>query len=130
MEVSKLDVPEEVKQDFIDSGIKELNPPQRDAIQSGLMRGEDLVVASPTSSGKTLIAELAMVNQVMKQGKKAVYIVPLKALASEKYQDFSERYTGLDVRMSVGDYDDSGENLETADIIVVTSEKLDSMLRH
>jgi len=62
-----------------------------------------MIVAAPTASGKTFIAELAMVNQAVKQGKKAVYIVPLKALASEKYQDFTERYEDLDVMMSVGD---------------------------
>lgn len=128
--VSDLDIPGDIKQDFLDEGIEKLNPPQRDAVNAGLMDGEDMVVASPTASGKTFIAELAMVNQAVENGKKAVYIVPLKALAAEKYQDFSERYGDLDVRMSVGDYDDSGEGLETADIIVVTSEKLDSMLRH
>ncbi|MFB6190809.1 MAG: DEAD/DEAH box helicase, partial [Candidatus Nanohaloarchaea archaeon] len=130
LKISDLDIPEGICQDFIDEGITELNPPQRDAVGAGLMDGEDMVVASPTASGKTFIAELAMVNQVKKEGKKAVYIVPLKALASEKYQDFSGRYSDLDVRMSVGDYDDSGTGLETADIIVATSEKLDSMLRH
>ncbi|MFB6212997.1 MAG: DEAD/DEAH box helicase [Candidatus Nanohaloarchaea archaeon] len=130
MKVENLEIPDGIKQDFIEEGITDLNPPQRDAVDAGLMDGEDMVVASPTASGKTFIAELAMVNQVKKNDKKAVYIVPLKALASEKYQDFSERYSDLDVRMSVGDYDDSGTGLETADIIVATSEKLDSMLRH
>lgn len=130
MEVEKLEIPGKIRQDFIEEGITELNPPQQDAINAGLLEGEDIVVASPTASGKTLIAELAMVNQVMEEGRKAVYIVPLKALAAEKYNDFSERYDDLEVRMSVGDKDESGDYLDTADIVIATSEKLDSMLRH
>ena len=128
--VENLDIPDRIKEDYIEEGITELNPPQRDAVNSGLMDGSDMIVAAPTASGKTFIAELAMVNQVVKQEKTAVYIVPLKALASEKYQDFSERYENLNVRISVGDLDDEGKGLDNADIIVTTSEKLDSMLRH
>jgi helicase len=130
VKVSDLDLPERIKEDYEASGITELNPPQRDAVSSGLMEGDDMIIASPTASGKTFIAELAIVNQVVQNEKTAVYIVPLKALASEKYEDFSERYEGLDVRISVGDLDDEGKGLENADIVVVTSEKLDSMLRH
>ncbi len=128
--VEDLPIPDGLKQDFMDSGITELNPPQELAVEAGLMEGEDMVVAAPTASGKTFIAELAMVNQVVGNGKTAVYIVPLKALAAEKYQDFSERYGDLEVMMSVGDKDESGDYLENADIVIVTSEKLDSMLRH
>ncbi|MFB6158933.1 MAG: DEAD/DEAH box helicase [Candidatus Nanohalobium sp.] len=130
MKVENLEIPERIRQEYIKEGITELNPPQEMAVSQGLMDGEDMIVASPTASGKTFIAELAMVNQVVENGKTAVYIVPLKALASEKYEDFSERYEGLDVRISVGDLDDEGKGLETADIVVVTSEKLDSILRH
>ncbi len=130
MKVEKLEIPENIRQDYIDSGITELNPPQRKAVEAGLMEGEDMIVASPTASGKTFIAELAMVNQVIKKGGTAVYIVPLKALASEKYEDFTERYEELNVSISVGDLDDEGDYLENSDIVVTTSEKLDSMLRH
>jgi helicase len=130
MKVSDLDLPERIKHDYIDEGITELNPPQRDAVDAGLLEGEDMIVASPTASGKTFIAELAMVEKAVKEGKTAVYVVPLKALASEKYEDFSDRYEDLNVKISVGDLDDAGEYLENADVVVVTSEKLDSMLRH
>ena len=130
LKVSDLDIPDYLKEDYIESGITELNPPQEKAVDAGLMEGKDMVVASPTASGKTFIAELAMANKAVDKGKTAVYIVPLKALAAEKYQDFSERYEDLDVMMSVGDKDESGDYLETADIVIVTSEKLDSMLRH
>ncbi|MFB6182481.1 MAG: DEAD/DEAH box helicase, partial [Candidatus Nanohaloarchaea archaeon] len=99
-------------------------------MNSGLLDGEDMIIASPTASGKTLIAELAMINKTVKKDETAIYIVPLKSLASEKFQDFKERFEDQKVHISVGDLDDSGEGHETADIVVVTSEKLDSMLRH
>jgi len=130
MKLENLDLPEKIKQDYLDSGIEVLNPPQQKAVENGLMEEEDLIIASPTASGKTFIAELGIVNQVVKNKGKAVYIVPLKALASEKYEDFTERYEDLNVMMSVGDKDESGDYLETADIVIVTSEKLDSLLRH
>ncbi len=130
MKVENLDLPEGPKKSYQEAGITELNPPQRKAVDAGLLEGRDMVVASPTASGKTLIAEMAMVKNVVENNRKAVYIVPLKALGAEKYQDFSERYPDLDVRLSIGDLDDAGEGLETADIVVATSEKLDSMLRH
>lgn len=130
VKVENLPIPKHLKEDYISSGITDLNPPQELAVDSGLLEGDDMIVASPTASGKTFIAELAMVNQVIQEEKTAVYIVPLKALAAEKYQDFSERYSDLNVMMSVGDKDETGEYLETADIVIVTSEKLDSMLRH
>lgn len=130
MDVESLEIPGKIRDKFLSEGITELNPPQQDAIEGGLLDGEDMVVASPTASGKTLIAEIGIARQVIEEDKKAVYIVPLKALASEKYEDFSERFENQDVRMAVGDYDDSEDSLETADIVVATSEKLDSMLRH
>ena len=130
VKVGNLDIPRDLRQSYIDEGIIELNPPQRDAVGAGLMEEKDMIVAAPTASGKTFIAELAIVNQVINNERIAVYIVPLKALASEKYMDFSERYDDLNVKMSVGDMDDAGEGMETADIVIVTSERLDSMLRH
>ena len=130
MKLENLDIPEELKQDYIDEGITDLNPPQEAAVNAGLMKGEDMIVAAPTASGKTFIAELGIVEKAVKEEKTAVYVVPLKALASEKYKDFDERYEDLEVMMSVGDRDESGEYLENADIVIVTSEKLDSMLRH
>ncbi len=130
MKTKNLDLPERLKQDYIDSGITELNPPQEQAVNKGLLDGEDLIIASPTASGKTFIAELGMVKKAVEQNKTAIYIVPLKALASEKYEDFSERYENLNVQMTVGNSDDAGEYLDNADIVIATSEKMDSMLRH
>ncbi|ELZ76969.1 ski2-like helicase [Haloferax larsenii JCM 13917] len=123
-------LPEGVPEALHDEGIEELYPPQAEAVEAGLTDGESLVAAVPTASGKTLVAELAMLSSVARGGK-ALYIVPLRALASEKKAEFErwEEY-GIDVGVSTGNYESSGEWLSSRDIIVATSEKVDSLVRN
>ncbi|KAB1192880.1 ATP-dependent DNA helicase [Haloferax sp. MBLA0076] len=123
-------LPAGVSEALHDEGIEELYPPQAEAVEAGLTDGESLVAAVPTASGKTLIAELAMLSSVARGGK-ALYIVPLRALASEKKAEFErwEEY-GIDVGVSTGNYESSGEWLSSRDIIVATSEKVDSLVRN
>ena len=64
-------LPEEVIESFKKRGIAELTPPQALAVEYGLLEGRDFVVAAPTASGKTLIAEMAMLRSVMRGRKKA-----------------------------------------------------------
>ena len=130
MKIESLDLPEEVKQFYLDSGILELYPPQSEAIEKGLLEGRNLLAAIPTASGKTLLAELAMLKSI-RAGGKALYIVPLRALASEKFRRFREfSELGIRVGISTGDYDLRDEGLGVNDIIVATSEKTDSLLRN
>src|SRR5438876_2272619 len=110
-------------------GIEELYPPQADAIGPALL-GENIVLAIPTASGKSLVAYLAILASVLRGGK-ALYIVPLRALAAEKYDNLKEFETlGIRVGISVGDYDSIDPTLEKFDVIVATSERADSLLRH
>jgi helicase len=113
------------------NGFASLNPAQQAALDAGLLENKNMVVAAPTASGKTLTAEIAALDTLNK-GKKVVYIVPLKALASEKHHDFKEKFEplGYRVAISVGDLDSSDQWLADYDLIIVTSEKMDSLLRH
>jgi len=86
------------------------------------------VVASPTASGKTLIGEVAVIDAV-RRGKKGIYLVPLRSLGNEKFEDFT-RYKGIKVVLKTGDYDTKEEGLKDYQIIVATYEKWDSILRH
>ena len=118
-------------------GLVELYPPQQHAIEAGVLEGKNLVLASPTASGKTLVAELCILQHVLEQRGKAIYLAPLRALASEKFKEF-QRYSaikkpnGEHVRagISTGDYDSSDPWLGRYDIILCTNEKADSLLRH
>ncbi|MEM2609706.1 MAG: DEAD/DEAH box helicase [Candidatus Bathyarchaeia archaeon] len=137
MKITELPIPESVKEVLIKSGIVELYPPQEEAIKAGALEGRNLVLASPTASGKTLVAELCALKHVLEKDGKVLYLTPLRALANEKYEEF-EKYSAItksdgkrvSVGISTGDYDSSDPWLEHYDIIVATNEKVDSLLRH
>jgi helicase len=111
-------------------GITELYPPQQEALPYAL-RGEHLVLSIPTAAGKSLVAYLAIAQRLKQEGGKAFYIVPLRALAREKYDDLKAfEILGLKIGLSTGDLDESDVRLSKYDVVVCTSEKADSLLRH
>ncbi|MGA9097834.1 MAG: DEAD/DEAH box helicase, partial [Methanotrichaceae archaeon] len=123
-------LPEEVIQLYEKRGITELYPPQAEAVERGLLDGRSMLLAMPTAAGKTLLAELAMLISALK-GKRSLYIVPLRALASEKYDSFRRfKDLGIDVGISTGDFDKRDERLGKNKIIIATSEKADSLIRN
>ena len=127
--LDSFDISPEVLKILADEGITNLYPPQADSLPFALA-GENLVLAIPTASGKSLIAYLAILKSVLAGGK-ALYIVPLRALATEKYEELKRfESLGLKVELSVGDLDSPDPKLNDFDIIVATSEKTDSLLRH
>jgi helicase len=114
-------------------GIKELYPPQAAALTSGLLQTKDsFLVTAPTASGKTLIGEMAALQACFEASGKVIYLVPLRALAREKYEDFSKKYgaKGLKIVQSTGDYDSAEPWLQQGDILIATNEKMDSLVRH
>jgi len=125
-------LPAEVVEALHKTGIRELYPPQEAAIAAGALEGESLVVAAPTASGKTLVAELAMLRAVLSRGGRVLYVVPLRALAGEKYEDLRGKYAtlGIKVGLATGDYDRVDGRLADHDLLVLTNEKADSLLRH
>jgi helicase len=111
-------------------GFTTLRPAQSKAIAAGLFEDKNLLVCTPTASGKTLVGELAMLNAVLHDRGKAVYVVPLRALASEKHKQFTKEYPSLAIALTSGDVDSADAYLARYDIIITTSEKLDSLIRH
>jgi helicase len=109
-----------------------LLPVQERAVKEyGLFSGGNLIVFSPTSSGKTFIAEMAAVKAA-RENTRVFYLVPQKALAEEKYREFSGRYAkaGIDVAISSRDrreFDGPilGRQFQVA---IVVYEKLQSLL--
>ena len=129
MKVDELQVAKEVKEILKEQGINELYPPQEEAIPY-VLKGKNVVVSAPTASGKSIVAYLSAVQTAL-NGNKSIYIVPLRALAREKYEDLKKfEKIGIKVGISTGDLYDRGEKLGKYDIIVCTSEKADSLLRH
>ncbi len=123
-------IPKELYE-VLEKEIRVLRPAQEKSIKKGLLEGTNLLVCTPTASGKTLIAELASLKSILDGKGKAVYIVPLKALASEKYRDFKRRYDKIaKIALSIGDIDSADPYLADYDLVFTTSEKLDSLTRH
>ncbi len=112
-------------------GFSELYPPQRMAVEAGVEDGTSVVVASPTASGKTFIAMLALASSTLRTGKKAFYTAPLRSIATEKYREFREVLGNLNLRVgiSIGDYEEMID-IDKYNVIVTTYEKLDSMIRN
>jgi len=130
MLVRELDVGLEFRDLFESVGVKELYPPQQMAVEAGVMGGKNMILCTPTASGKTIAAELGMIKAI-ERGKKAIYLVPLRALAYEKAQEFKKyEKLGYKVRLEVGDLDASKyKHKPEFDILVATAEKCDSILR-
>ena len=130
MLVEELDLPMNIIDALREQGFIELHPPQAESLPIAL-EGKNLVVAIPTASGKSLIGYITALKKVIVEGKKVLYIVPLKALAAEKKEDFDRfSYLGFKVSLSTGDLDSDDRWLNDADIVVATSEKADSLMRH
>ncbi len=109
-------------------GYKSLYPPQVKALEAGVEKGVNLVVAAPTASGKTLIGLIAIVNRLAETGGRAFYTTPLRSVALEKHREFKVlEPLGYSVGISIGDYEVSSVR---GDVVVTTYEKLDSILRN
>lgn len=124
-------IPENIQEILKKQNILELRPPQIKSIKKGLFKtNKNQIVCSPTGSGKTLVAELGMLNTILNKKKRVIYIVPLKALASEKYKEFKENYSDfIKIRISIGELQTEKYNYDY-DLLIVTAEKLDSLIRH
>ena len=132
MKVSELNL-ESSAIDFLKSeGLTELYPPQADCVRAGLFDDKkSFLVSIPTASGKTLIAILAILSHISKHKTKVVYLSPLRALASEKFEEF-KKLEALDlgrkikVAISTGDSNSSDNKLDDADVIILTNETMDA----
>lgn len=122
-------------QDILDAwagSIKELNQLQLDAINSfGLLRGKHLAASAPTSSGKTMIGELAALHGITK-GQRAFFLFPLKALVNDKYAAFNDTYGrfGFKTIRATGENSDDVPSLIRGqyDICLMTYEKFSTLV--
>ncbi len=100
----------------------ELDPFQVRAI-AALDDGNSVLVAAPTGSGKTVVAEHA-IARVLREGAKAFYTTPIKALSNQKFADLARRHGSANVGLLTGDNSINGD----APIVVMTTEVLRNMI--
>ena len=90
-DVSKLDIPNWLKEYLTEWNISEFTDVQVRALNAGIDDGKSMIVSAPTSSGKTLIAEIAALS-ALRANLRVIYLVSHKALADQKYLDFIARF--------------------------------------
>jgi ATP-dependent RNA helicase HelY len=95
---------------------------QKDAF-AALAGNESVLVAAPTASGKTVVAEAA-IHQALEMGRRAFYTTPIKALSNQKYVDFCEMFGEANVGLLTGDNSINGR----APVVVMTTEVLRNMI--
>jgi helicase len=129
VDIDLVPMPQKIK-DLLRERYKYLTPPQAEAVSRGLFKNRNIIVSTPTASGKSLIAYMALMN-VFLNGFKGIYTTPLKALATEKYEDLIDHFRGLGAKIgiSTGDYDSPSEDLKRYDVLVTTYERLDAIMR-
>jgi len=130
-ELLSYNVPETIVTDLQKRGYNNLTKIQEKALQTGMFDGRSLVISAPTNTGKTFIAELVIINaSIYRSVSKTFYLLPLKALAEEKFHDFNEKYHdwGLQIAISTGDRSEYDAELEYFDVIIATYEKLLTLL--
>jgi helicase len=132
--ISDLPLPPEFR---VASGVDRLMPVQHLAVGAGLLAGSDLLVVSATASGKTFIGEMAGMKNLLEGRGRMLFLVPLVALANQKYERFTERYgkiarislfTGRN-RLNLPENRVRGRQDPDARVVVGTYEGLDHLLR-
>ena len=135
MNIEKLDLPDSAIEFLKSQGFEKLYPPQTESVKSGLLDGKSILVSAPTASGKTLIATLAILGYLSKNKGKVIYLSPLRALAAEKFLEFKKLEKialgkKIKVSISTGDFENIEKNLEKSNVLILTNEKMDSIIRH
>ncbi|MBG0768882.1 DEAD/DEAH box helicase [Methanococcus maripaludis] len=136
-EINELDIPDFLKEIIKNRGIDELLPVQTLSVKAGLLKNDNLLITSATSSGKTLIGELAGIKNISEKKGKFLFLVPLVALANQKYVEFKDRYEkeGYSVSLRVGTgrlSENKGGGINSSldsDIIIGTYEGIDYLIR-
>ncbi len=131
-DLSDKGIPRVLIDKFKEKNITLLNSAQKKAVKQGLLEYKNLLVCTPTGSGKTAIATLAITKSLVEHKGKAVYLVPLKALANEKYKDYKQLFEGTNIKVgiSTGDPESKDSWLSECDLLLLTVEKMDSLIRH
>lgn len=118
-------------------GVETLMPAQQLAVEAGLLYGKDLLVVAATASGKTFIGEMAGLKNIIEGHGRMLYLVPLVALANQKYDRFSEKYASIvktsiitgTSRLNLPETKPTGNRGSSGGIVVGTYEGVDNLLR-
>ena len=113
-------------------GIQFFNPIQTQVFHTLYHSDQNVLIGSPTGSGKTIVSELAVLRNFRTQPqKKVVYVAPFKALVKERVKDWKKKFGPLKKKVEelTGDYTPDLKTLVEADVLITTPEKWDGVSR-
>jgi helicase len=124
-------IPKEAIKRWHTAGIRQLLPIQIQAVNRfGILDDKSLLISGPGTSGKTFCGEMAALKTASIR-EKTVFLVPLKAIAIEKYKAFKDRYSplGLNIRLSTRDHIEHEKDIikNRFDILITIYEKFNSL---
>jgi helicase len=134
IKVKDLPVHSELKKILL-SQLEELMPVQALSVEAGLIEGKNQLIVSATATGKTLVGELAGIQNILNNKGKMLFLVPLVALANQKYEQFNRRYSSIastSLRVGTSRIIKGTKGVRTSlssDIIVGTYEGIDFVIR-
>ncbi len=134
MKVKTLPLHEEFKK-ILESQLDELMPVQALSVKAGLLEGKNQLIVSATATGKTFVGELAGIQNILNKKGKMLFLVPLVALANQKYEQFTKRYSSVattSLRVGTSRISSKVKGIRTSlssDIIVGTYEGIDFIIR-
>jgi helicase len=122
---------------MVRSGVERLTPVQQKSVKAGLLEGRHQLVVAATASGKTFIGEMAGMKNFLEGRGRMLFLVPLVALANQKYLRFRERYGDIarvtlhigTARLNLPEMRSGAERGIHAPIVVGTYEGIDHYLR-
>ena len=127
--ILNLDLPETFKIKIANNRITELWVPQEEAVEKGLLHGRNIIYATETSTGKSLLAYL--LSGTASINHKVVYIVPTRTLADEAYKtiiNFIDQ-DAIPIAITTREKTEFDENLSDYAIIIATYEKFDGLIK-
>ncbi|MCZ7395115.1 MAG: DUF5814 domain-containing protein [Candidatus Methanoperedens sp.] len=134
IKVKDLAVHSELKKILLNQ-LEELMPVQALSVEAGLLEGKNQLIVSATATGKTLVGELAGIQNILNKKGKMLFLVPLVALANQKYGQFNKRYSSMattSLRVGTSRIIKGTKGMRTSlssDIIVGTYEGIDFVIR-
>jgi helicase len=132
IDIKEIDIHEDLRKSLLNR-FETLQPIQNLSLQNGLLTETDQLIVSSTGTGKTLIGEIAGINRALNGNGKFLFLVPLVALANQKYANFKEHYGDLlDISLRVGSSRVRGDSYPfnpNSDVIIGTYEGMDHALR-
>ncbi|KAI1308683.1 DNA polymerase theta [Halotydeus destructor] len=130
LELTNWGLPDSAVDFYLRKKVSRMFPWQRECLrQDGVLSGRNLIFSAPTSAGKTLVADILIMKQVLERKKKVLVILPYVSLSREKMSSLKEMLRDSEVRVGgfMGSHSTTG-GFDATDVAICTIEKANNYL--